>query len=310
MDRLALAYTTPPGTPGWKRWLLLSPLARIILFAALMIAVAFPLGFLLHQAGLLGKGVPMQRSGWGQLLIRAVPTLTAYLVLTLAVERRRPAEMALRKLPTQAPAGFAIGVLLLCVVIGMIWLAGSYHVDGTNADVPWLPMILMVGLGAGISEEIVFRGVLLRIVEEGLGSWIALLFSALLFGLIHLGNPNATLWGGTAIAIEAGLLLGTAYMATRSLWLCMGLHAAWNIMEGPVFGTPVSGIASHGWLRSSLSGPDWVSGGSFGPEASAVTVFCCLVLSGIFLTIAIKRGRIVPPAWTRRGRAASSDSVA
>lgn len=300
MDRLAIAFTTPADTPAWKRWLLLSPLARIILFAALMFVVAFPLGFLLHQAGLLGKGVPMERSGWGQLFIRAAPTLVAYLVLTLAIERRRPAELALRKLPTLAPAGFAIGVLLLCVVIGIIWLAGSYHVAGTQADVPWLPMILMVGLGAGISEEIVFRGVLLRIVEEGLGSWIALLFSALLFGLVHLGNPNATAWSATAIAIEAGLLLGSAYMATRSLWLCMGLHAAWNIMEGPVFGTPVSGIPSHGWLQSSLSGPDWISGGSFGPEASVITVLCCLLLSGIFLLVAIRRGRIVPPSWTRR----------
>ena len=300
MQRFVPAFSTPADTAGWKRWLLFSPLARIVLFAAFMFVVAFPLGFVLHQAGLIGKGVPMHRSGWGQLLVRAVPTLVAYLLLVFVVERRRPAEMTLRKLPLQATAGFAIGVALLCVVIGVIWLAGSYHVTGTNASVPWLPMILMVGLGAGISEEIVFRGVLFRIVEEGLGSWIALLCSALLFGLVHLGNPNATAWSAIAIAIEAGVLLGAAYMATRSLWLCMGLHAAWNIMEGPVFGTPVSGIASHGWLHSSLSGPDWVSGGSFGPEASLVTVLCCLLLSGIFLAVAVRRGRMLAPAWMRR----------
>lgn len=305
MTRLVPAFATPADAASWKRWLLYSPLARIVLFVAMMLAVFFPLAFVLHQAGLVGKGVSPELRGWGQLLIRALPTLSAYLVLTLWIEGRRPAEMTLRKLPTQTLAGFAVGTALLCVVIGLIWLAGSYHVAGTNADVPWLPMILMVGIGAGVSEEIVFRGVLFRIVEEGLGSWAALLVSALAFGAIHLGNPNATLWGGIAIAIEAGVLLATAYMATRSLWLCMGLHAAWNIMEGPVFGTPVSGIASHGWLQSSLSGSDWISGGSFGPEASVVTVLCCLALSAIFLFIAIRRGRILPPSWMRRdsGRA-------
>ncbi len=300
MDRDAVAFATPVGTAGWKRWLVFSPLARIVMFFIAMFVTGFIVGAVLHATGLLGKSVAQGANGWGQLLVRAVPTLVAYLLLVLLVERRRPSEMTLRKLPLQAATGLAVGVVLLGVVIGIIGLAGSYHVSGTNGDVAWLPMILMVGLGAGISEEIVFRGVLLRIVEEGLGSWFALLLSALLFGLVHLGNPNATLWSAIAIAIEAGILLGTAYMATRSLWLCMGLHAAWNIMEGPVFGTPVSGIASHGWLQSSLSGPDWISGGSFGPEASVVTVACCLVLSGIFLAIAIRRGRIVPPAWKRR----------
>ena len=161
-------------------------------------------------------------------------------------------------------------------------------------------MILMVGLGAGISEEIVFRGVLYRIVEESLGTWLALLVSALLFGAIHLGNPNATLWSGTAIAIEAGVLFGLIYHVTRSLWFCMGLHAAWNVMEGPVFGTSVSGLPAHGWIRAEMTGPDWLSGGAFGPEASLVTPACCLALALIFLVIAVRRRSIVPPFWARR----------
>lgn len=93
----------------------------------------------------------------------------------------------------------------------------------------------MAGLGAGIGEEILFRGVLFRIVEEGLGTWAALLVSALFFGAVHLGNPGATLWSSATIAIEAGLLFGLLYHVTRSLYLCMGVHAAWNFMQGTVY---------------------------------------------------------------------------
>jgi hypothetical protein len=166
--------------------------------------------------------------------------------------------------------------------------------------VHWLAAILVLGLGAGIGEEIMFRGVLFRIVEEGLGTWAALLVSALAFGAIHLGNPNATLWSGLAIAIEAGILFGLIYHVTRSLWICMGLHAAWNVMQGPFYGIAVSGLKQHGWLQSSLTGPDWLTGGSFGAEASVVALGCCTALSIVFLVIALRRGSIVPPSWRRR----------
>lgn len=307
MTTWKLAYTTPPGTTGWLRWMIFSPGARFILFVLLYIASSFTVGIGLRLLGWMGKDVHVgpDIGGLAQLLIRAVPALIAYLLLVRVVERRRPSELAWRTLVPHALAGLAMGIMLLGVVIGVLWLAGSYHVLGTGGDVHWLAAIFTVGLGAGINEEILFRGVLFRIVEEGLGTWIALLVSALAFGAIHLGNPNATAWSGLAIAIEAGILFGLVYHVTRSLWVCMGLHAAWNVMEGPVFGTSVSGLEPHGWLKSSLTGPDWLSGGAFGPEASVVTPVCCLLLALVFLVIALRRGSIVPPFWLRRngGRA-------
>jgi membrane protease YdiL (CAAX protease family) len=177
----------------------------------------------------------------------------------------------------------------------MLWLLGSYHVTGFNPDADWLPALLLVGLGAGIGEEILFRGVLFRIVEEGLGTWAALLVSALFFGAVHLGNPGATLWSSAAIAIVAGLLFGLLYHVTRSLYLCMGVHAAWNFMQGTVYGTPVSGTSADGWLISTRSGPDWLSGGVFGAEASVVALLICSMLSLGLLIIALRRGTLVPP---------------
>ncbi len=303
MRTFELAFVTPAHAARWKRWLLFSPLARIVIFVVIAALIAAPCALLLGWAGWIG---PHARGGLpgalGDCLMRSVPTLVAYLVLVHLVERRRLRDHEGARFFRNLGVGLGLGIVLLSVVIGTLALAGSYHVTGTRS-IHWLALILSLGVGAAISEEILFRGVMYRIVEEGLGTWAALLVSALAFGAIHLGNPHATPWSALAIAIEAGVLFGLLYHVTRSLWFCMGVHAAWNVMEGPVYGTSVSGLPAHGWLRSSLSGPFWLSGGSFGPEASLVTVAWCGALSLLLLVIALRRHSIVPPCWRRRASA-------
>jgi hypothetical protein len=108
------------------------------------------------------------------------------------------------------------------------------------------------------------------------------------------------LWAGAAIAIEAGILFGLLYLVTRSLWVCMGLHAAWNFMQGTVYGIPVSGTPADGWLVSTRSGPDWLSGGVFGAEASVIALSLCSLASAALMVVALRRGLIAPPSWRRR----------
>ena len=155
-------------------------------------------------------------------------------------------------------------------------------------------------LAVALFEEILFRGVLFRIVEEGLGTWWALLISALFFGAVHLGNPGATAWSSAAIAIEAGLLFGMIYHVTRSLPVCMGLHAAWNFAQGTLYGIPVSGTKADGWLRSTRSGPDWLSGGVFGAEASVIALGICLLCTLALVLVALRRHSLVPFHHARR----------
>jgi membrane protease YdiL (CAAX protease family) len=150
-----------------------------------------------------------------------------------------------------------------------------------------------------VVEEIVGRGVLFRVVEDGMGSWIALAVSSLLFGVAHALNPNATLWSFLAIAI-LGVLLGLLYMVTRSLYVCIGVHAAWNIVQGPVLGIPVSGNDPQGLLVATLSGPTWLSGGAFGAETSMVSLLMLTALSCALAELAVKRGLTKPPFWRRR----------
>jgi membrane protease YdiL (CAAX protease family) len=295
MHAYRLAFTTPAQAARWQRWLVFSPLARIVFFAVLLVAgsmasLAIPQG---PDGDLFTKGL----RGLG---FRALAPLIAYLLLVKLIERRPVRELALRRLAPDGALGLIAGAVLFSAVVGVLWLLGSYHVVAVHPDTHWLLALVTVGLGAGIGEEIVCRGVLYRIVEEGLGSWIALLFSALFFGAAHLHNPGATLWAGLAIAIEAGILLALVYLVTRSLWACIGLHAAWNFVQGTVYGIPVSGTRADGWLVSTRSGPDWLSGGVFGAEASVVALAMCSLVSAVLLTVALRRGLIVPPPWRRR----------
>ncbi|WP_266160488.1 CPBP family intramembrane glutamic endopeptidase [Dyella silvatica] len=293
-----LAFMTPASATRWQRWLVFAPFARIVTFTAMLIALSFPTHMITAALGWTKTGTAVQHA-LGTLSMQLVPPLIAYLVLVYLIERRPMRELAPRAIPTFGVAGLVGGAVLFSTVVGVLWLLGSYHVTGTNAEVAWLPGLLVTGIGAGIGEEIITRGVLFRIVEEGLGTWWALVISALFFGAAHIENPSATLWSSAAIAIEAGLLLAMIYHVTRSLWACIGLHAAWNIMQGTVYGIPVSGDASNGWLVSNRTGPDWLSGGGFGAEASVVALATCSCVTVVLLVIAIRRGSIVRPSWRR-----------
>ncbi|WP_329741546.1 type II CAAX endopeptidase family protein [Dyella sp. A6] len=302
----SVAFVTPASAPAWKRWLLYSPLARMLIFAVLFVAGSMVMGVLLHlwlgmdKAMLAGKGTMTLKFALAQLLMRVPPALLAYLVLVKLVERRPMTELAPRRLVPDSLRGIAAGTLLLTAIVGVLWLLGSYHVVGFNPHAAWLPALLMVGISAGISEELIFRGALFRIVEEGQGTWVALLVSALFFGFAHTFNPGATAWSSMAIAIEAGVLFGLVYHVTRSLAVCMGLHAAWNFCEGTLYGSPVSGLKANGWLVSTRTGPDWLSGGVFGIEASVVALALCIACSIALLLLALRRHSIVAPAWRRR----------
>ncbi|MBG9389499.1 CPBP family intramembrane glutamic endopeptidase [Caenimonas aquaedulcis] len=287
-----LAYRTPADAPKWKRRALYSPLARIVIFALLAAAILFLMSLGVAALGLDQKSAPVMARRISYFLRQLVPFLGAYLFLVYVIEKRRPVEIAWRKVIPDGAIGLAAGLLFISSVVAVLWLVGSYVVTGTNPEVEWVRPLLLAGLGTAIAEEIVFRGVLFRITEEGLGTWPAVLVSALFFGGVHIMNPGATVWSSVAIAIEAGALLGLAYHVTRSLPLVMGIHMAWNFSQGTLFGIPVSGNGEKGFLVSTRPGPDWLSGGSFGAEASVVAVLISVIASAALIAYARRHGTI------------------
>lgn len=116
-----------------------------------------------------------------------------------------------------------------------------------------------------------------------------MLISSAIFGLLHLGNPNAT-WASAAGIFFAGLFLALGFVRTGQLWLSIGLHIGWNFFEGIVFGFPVSGFATFPLIRYSISGPTLWSGGAFGPEAGLIVLpalFLGALLIGLYTRLRI-----------------------
>ncbi|MFC9970748.1 CPBP family intramembrane glutamic endopeptidase [Spirillospora sp. NPDC127200] len=209
-------------------------------------------------------------------------------------ERRAPAEVAAKGAVTRTALGAVIGVGWFAAVIGNIAFNGGYRIEGFG-EVAGPVGLFGFMAAASVTEELIFRGILFRISEERFGTWWALVLTSVLFGLVHMANPDATLWGAVAITLSAGVTLAAVYAATRNLWVPIGLHFAWNFVQGGVFGTAVSGNGENeGLLRGELSGPDLLTGGEFGPEASPPTVLIGILLTIVFLWLARRRGTLVP----------------
>ncbi|USX55057.1 CPBP family intramembrane glutamic endopeptidase [Lentzea sp. HUAS12] len=256
-------------------------------------------------------GTGVQALGWNWPLtlvagfLAAALALAAYAWIVRRTEHREPTEVSLKTAPGALGRGVLVGLAMFGAVIVNIAFLGGYEVRGIGS-VTGMIAIFGFMVAVAVTEELLYRGVLFRIVEEKIGTWLALMVSGLVFGFAHLPNPGATVWSSLAIAIEAGLMLGAAYVATRNLWVPIGVHFAWNFAQGGIFSTSVSGKdAPQGLLDGVTSGPAILTGGEFGPEASAYSVLAGVVVTAAFLWLAKRRGTLVP----RRGRAASAATL-
>lgn len=225
-----------------------------------------------------------------------------FLVTKFAISRlgRAPRDdLPLATLPSHLALGLALGFGIFAIVVAIAAALGSYRITGWGTLEGWLGFFMAGGVVAGFVEEVIFRGIIFRWVEEFAGSWAALGVSALLFGFAHIANDNATLFSSIAIAIEAGVLLGAAYMLTRSLWLAVGVHAGWNLTQGLIFDVSVSGFEVNGLVEAELSGPELLSGGAFGLEASVIALVIATGAGLVMLRMAANRGELVSPMWVK-----------
>ncbi|MEV7982368.1 CPBP family intramembrane glutamic endopeptidase [Streptomyces sp. NPDC086519] len=252
--------------------------------------------------------VGVQDNPWLSLLLgglTAVGSVFVYRWVVGRTEGRPVTELAREGARGSLYRGTAIGVALFGCVIANIALLGDYDVHGFGSLTGAIGLVGFMA-AAAVTEELMFRGLLFRLVERRLGTYVALALSSVLFGAMHLLNEHATLLGAVAIAIEAGGMLAAAYAAGRSLWLPIGLHFGWNFAESGIFGTEVSGNgATHGLLDASTSGATLITGGEFGPEASLYSMLFGVLVTIVFLRLARRRGNLVP-----RRRAERVDALA
>lgn len=288
MSNAQVADTIPADRPG-KLWRVLQfPLTRIVV-------VAIPLVVVMAMTELAIRSLGVEPGAMASSLIVVAGGLVSvalYAAYVRLIERRELVELGGGGLASELASGVVVGLGLFLVPAGLLVLVGVGRIergDGLAAIVPWLLWVA----GTATSEEILFRGVMFRILEERLGSWVALAISALLFGGLHAANANASVASSFAIAIEAGVLLAAAYMASRRLWLPIALHAGWNLAQLGLLGVQRPGHSTHGVWSSRFTGPPLLSGGDWGPEISIVALVACLVASILLLAVAKWRGRTV-----------------
>ncbi len=187
--------------------------------------------------------------------------------------------------------GWGVSVLFFGTIMASLYCLNVYQPQKINCDIQnqlygWL-LFAVVGIG----EEIICRGIAFRLLCDRIGMTWALILSAVIFGFAHIFNDGATVWSALAIAVTSGWLLGVAYVYHQSLWAPIGMHWAWNYLEGYVFGCPVSGaFIQHSIIMSRLIGPTWLTGGTFGPEASVIAILIGVAIS-LYYTLKLKQKR-------------------
>lgn len=294
----------PAASPLWKRITDFPLVALVIAVAAYVGAVAL--------AASIGKQLPAMdelsataiKSGIVLVLLFAAYKL---IIRHLGEEPRDDLPLAGSGKGLGIGAGF--GFLLFTLIVGIAALFDVYNIVGPGGTEQVVPSLIAIAIMPGFMEELLFRGILFRFLEKFGGSWFALALTSALFGLAHIFNDNATALSSFAIAIEAGVLLGGAYMLTRSLWMPMGLHAAWNFTQGEIWDVPVSGFDQHGLVTAQMSGPEILSGGAFGLEASVIAMVIATA-AGVWLVVrAVRAGHTVRPWWIRRRIGRSEEAV-
>jgi membrane protease YdiL (CAAX protease family) len=222
--------------------------------------------------------------------------LGGFSLLLRHVDGRESGLLAAQGLPVRRAAlkdigkGFGLGFLLITLSISAIALLGTLETTAAlnTATVRRALIVVVLLLSGAMFEEVMFRGYPFQRLVEAIGPWFAILVLSVLFGVVHLQNPNAggILSWGFFNTIAVGVLLALSYLKTKALWFPFGFHFAWNFALGVVFGLPVSGLSMFSVIvRSHTSGSKLLTGGNYGIEASLTGAV--VIVLGILLVLAL-----------------------
>ncbi len=279
----------------------LARILRIPLVRAALLATSIPALGRLH--GLYAHNVePLLSDAWviwvnglEKLLMIFVAVVTYRLLIRL-IERRAAYELGGRDGLKEFGIGFGFSGMMIATCVLLIAIFGSYQVTGLNP-----PGILVYAFVTtafyALLEDLLFRAIIFRAMEEWLGSWLAIALVAGLFGLSHYGNENASVSSSVALAV-GDLSLAAAFVLTRRIWMVWGVHVGWNFFQEKIFGMPNSGFAaSQNLIDAGISGPSWVTGGAFGVENSIPGVLTSVAVGALLMYWAYQKKQVVAPAW-------------
>lgn len=258
----------------------------VVFFIVLSMLIALPFQNLFLHAQSPDGAASMPINILNETLMLVSGFLSVWLVLFIRKQPLTGLGFALKGYGKDFLAGLLFAIVLYGIGFSVCVGTGAVEVTDASFSLPMQLQSLVLFLLVAIFEEMVSRGFILgRMLDGGVNKFWALFFSALLFSLMHLFNPNFAFVPFLNILL-AGMLLGASYIYTRNLCFPIALHWFWNWLQGPVLGFEVSGVKfSDSLLSLHLPEDNQINGGSFGFEGSLL----CTVLMVISIFLIIKK---------------------
>jgi membrane protease YdiL (CAAX protease family) len=262
--------------------------ARQFVLGAVWVWIAFHVSglfgsfFTVQYAPLVSESVTLALLLAGFAFLSSVFDGEPWPLRTMGLIRRKTAK-------TEWALGLALGWGMVAVLVLPMMLSGRLHPEFHLDAAAWNALVLnlFVLAVAALAEEVGFRGYVFQRLIEAAGEAWATVLMAVLFGIVHLQNPHATV-GSTLSTVLAGVLFSVAYLRTRALWLPWGMHFGWNASMAVLFGLPMSGIGNFASVvETQTDTPRWLTGGLYGPEASVLA--SVVLLAGLIVLIRTTR---------------------
>ena len=291
LARILLSPDEPRLRAGWR--LLIQTTIMLFLFGCL----GLPAGLLVYlpESSLSDQQLMLLTQGISFFAIAA-----SVFIARRYLDKRSISSLGLEisfKIYRDLIIGFLIAFLSLAFLYIMEILLGwaqfnsfAWEVQSPTSVLSGTVLALITFILVGWNEELLSRGYHLQTLTSGMNLPLGLIGSSVIFGILHITNPNAT-WISTLGIIFAGLFLGFGYMRTRQLWLPIGLHIGWNFSEGVVFGFPVSGWTGFQITNSTFTGPLLWTGGPFGPEAGLIVLPALIIGSLLIYLYTLPKSR-------------------
>lgn len=280
--------------PSTRNKILHHPLTRLVVGLALTLGIGLPAMLGTGQLLSLTSLSPSDRDPIAGTVF-AVLVCTIYILLYRRYERRSVTELSSRHIARYLTGGVLMGLGIASAIILIQYLANVLTITATRSFLPLLPNLWNTFVNSVVAEVLII-GIYFRLIEAWLGSYFALLILAVTFFALHITAPGATPVIAIAVSMHAALLLGPIYIYTRSLWVPIAIHFAWDFSFAGLYGASINGYTlDNSLFATNTNGSELLTGGYFGPQGSVQAAVLCLIAGLIFHGESRRHNRIFRP---------------